>query len=93
MFDRAKRPGRDRTPRTAVICAFAPELPMLEALVSRPRRQMIHGVPFISGRVCGQPAVVLLSGMSMVNAAMATQLTLERFRVSRIVVCGIAGGA
>jgi adenosylhomocysteine nucleosidase len=85
--------GRDRTARTAVICAYAPELPMLEAKVVRPRRTTVHGLTFITGRMAGHPVVLLHSGMSMVNAAMATQMVLERFTVERIVVCGIAGGA
>ncbi len=84
---------RDRTARTAVICAYAPELPMLEAKVARPRRTTIHGLTFITGRMAGCPVVLLHSGMSMVNAAMAAQMVLERFTVKRIVVCGIAGGA
>ena len=32
------------------------------------------------------------SGVSMVNAAMNTQLVLDRFTVKRIVFSGIAGG-
>src|ERR1700761_3078487 len=62
---------RDPTPRTAIICAYPPELPMLAALVERPRRRLINGLPFVAGRLAGQPVVLLLSGMSLVNAAMA----------------------
>ena len=36
--------------------------------------------------------MLFLSGVSMVNAAMTTQLALERFDVTGIVVSGIAGG-
>jgi adenosylhomocysteine nucleosidase len=35
---------------------------------------------------------MFLSGVSMVNAAMTTQLALDRFKVSHIVFSGIAGG-
>ncbi len=88
-----QRARRDRTPRTAIICAYAPELPMLEARVTGARRRLINGIPFITGRLSRRPVVLLLSGMSLVNAAMATQLAIDRFTVERIVVCGIAGGA
>ncbi len=37
--------------------------------------------------------VLMMSGMSMVNAAMNTQLLLDRFPVATIVFSGIAGGA
>src|SRR5262249_55881787 len=47
---------------------------------------------FTTGTLEGKPVVLFLSGVSMVNAAMNTQRALDRFRISRIVVSGIAGG-
>lgn len=79
--------------RTAVICCYAPEMPMLEGRVNGAERTEINGLPFVTGELSGQPVVLMLTGMSLVNAAMATQLVLDRFTVGRIVVCGIAGGA
>ena len=35
---------------------------------------------------------MFLSGVSMVNAAMNTQLVLDRFNVTHIIFSGIAGG-
>jgi adenosylhomocysteine nucleosidase len=49
-------------------------------------------VEFVTGTLGGRPVVLFLSGVSMVNAAMTTQLALERFDVTAIVVSGIAGG-
>ena len=40
----------------------------------------------------GKQVVLFLSGMSMVNAAMTTQAALDRFKVTRVVFSGIAGG-
>ena len=40
----------------------------------------------------GKPVVLFLSGISMTNAAMNTQLVLDRFNVTHIVFSGIAGG-
>jgi adenosylhomocysteine nucleosidase len=49
-------------------------------------------VEFTTGTLEGKPVVLFLSGISMVNAAMNTQLALDRFRVSHVVFTGIAGG-
>lgn len=80
------------TPRVAVISAFPAELALLESKVQDARKQSINGVAFTTGTLEGKPVVLFLSGISMVNAAMNTQLALDRFRVSHIVFTGIAGG-
>lgn len=82
----------DSTPRIAVISAFAPELTVLLPQVQQPARHSINGVEFTTGTLQGKPVVVFLSGISMTNAAMNTQLVLDRFNVSHIVFSGIAGG-
>src|SRR4029077_11591828 len=51
-----------------------------------------NGVEFVTGTLAGRKVVLFLSGIGMVNAAMNTQLALERFDVTGIVVSGIAGG-
>jgi len=82
----------DGTPRIAVISAFAPELKVLLPQVQNPVKHRANGVEFTTGTLSGQPVVVFLSGISMTNAAMNTQLALDRFNVSHIVFSGIAGG-
>ena len=82
----------DDTPRIAVISAFAPELAVLLPQVQQPARHQVNGVEFTTGRLAGQPVVVFLSGISMTNAAMNTQLVINRFNVTHIVFSGIAGG-
>jgi adenosylhomocysteine nucleosidase len=82
----------DDTSRVAVISAFAPELEVLLPQVQHAQHHRINGVKFTTGILSGRPVVVFLSGISMTNAAMNTQLVLERFRVSHIVFSGIAGG-
>ena len=84
--------AQDETERIAVISAFAPELALLEAQVDNPEMTQINGVEFMSGSLAGHDVVIFLSGISMVNAAMNTQLALDHFNVSRIVYSGIAGG-
>lgn len=82
----------DRTPRIAVISAFTPELTTLLANVEHKRRHVVNGMEFTTGTLRGKRVVLFLSGISMVNAAMNTQLVLDRFNVTHIVFSGIAGG-
>lgn len=82
----------DATPRIAVISAFPPELTLLASRVDQPRKHTVNGVEFTTGQLQGKPVVLFLSGISMTNAAMTTQLALDRFRVTHVVVSGIAGG-
>lgn len=82
----------DETPRIAVISAFPPELALLLRQLQAPRQYSVNGVAFSTGTLAGKPVVVFLSGVSMTNAAMNTQLLLDHFHVSNIVFSGIAGG-
>jgi len=82
----------DNRPRIAVISAFEPELIELRAAVARPRTITVNGVSFILGTLGGKPVVLFESGISLVNAAMNTQLALDRFSVTCIVFSGVAGG-
>lgn len=84
--------GAPPEPRIAIVSAFAPELTLLQAKVDKPVKQTINGVEFTTGTLQGKPVVLFLSGISMTNAAMNTQLALDRFKVSHVLVSGIAGG-
>lgn len=82
----------DETPRMAVISAFQPELTLLLARLQDPRKHSVNGVEFTTGTLEGKPVVLFLSGISMTNATMNTQLALDRFKVTHVVFSGIAGG-
>ena len=82
----------DAAPRIAVLSAFQPELTLLLTRVEQPKKHSVNGVEFTTGTLQGKPVVLFLSGISMTNAAMNTQLVLDRFQVSHVVVSGIAGG-
>ena len=82
----------DGTPRIAVISAFQPELTLLLNRLQRPAKHSVNGVEFTTGTLEGKPVVLFLSGISMTNATMNTQLVLDRFHVTHIVFSGIAGG-
>lgn len=89
---RAEARPMDATPRTVVMTAFEPEWDALLPAIQQPREYRVNGLTFVTGRLEGKPVVLMQSGVSMVNAAMNTQLVLDRFNVRRIVFSGIAGG-
>lgn len=76
----------------AVISAFEPEWIALQADMTDKQERVINGVRFLSGTLGGKKVVLFLSGVSMVNAAMTTQLALDHFPIGRIVFSGVAGG-
>ena len=82
----------DAAPRTVVMTAFGPEYDALVGAVADPHDYTINGARFVTGTLEGKPVLLMKSGVSVVNAAMTTQLVLDRFAVRRIVFSGIAGG-
>lgn len=82
----------DTVPRIAVLSAFEPEWKALRTITSNMQERTYKGVNFVTGEIEGKPVVLVLTGISMVNAAMTTQMALDRYTVTRIVVSGVAGG-
>ncbi len=84
--------AQDRQTRTAVLSAFEPEWQALLQDLAGAKIQKLNGMKIATGTLQGRPVVLMMSGVSMVNAAMNTQALLDRYRVDRIVFSGIAGG-
>ena len=82
----------DDTPRTVVMTAFYPEWHSLVPTIQDAKEHTINGSTFLTGTLEGKPVVLMQSGVSVVNAAMNTQVVLDHFNVKRIVFSGIAGG-
>ena len=76
--------------------AFGPELEAVEAMLvpdaGKFERTMVNGVEFKSTQIGGRRFVFFLTGMSLVNAAMNTQLALDHFHPAAVFFTGIAGG-
>lgn len=79
--------------RMALISAFEPEIAVLRNRLVNPKIHQIIGREFVAGELSGTPVLLFSSGVSMVNAAMTTQLALVHFDIEGIVVSGVAGGA
>ena len=82
----------DSIPRIAVMTAFPPEWAALVDSIDQPSEHRVNGLTILVGMLAGKPVVLMQSGISMVNAAMNTQLLIDRFDVHAIVFSGIAGG-
>ena len=82
----------DCTPRIGIVSAFGAEAALLVAETRSRRELSIHGQRFTTGVLRGNRVVIVLSGVSMVNAALTTERMLDHFRIERLVMSGIAGG-
>jgi adenosylhomocysteine nucleosidase len=82
----------DQTARIALITAFDPEFDVLRSRIQATSVWNIKGVEIVLGKLGGKDVVLMKTGISMVNAAMHTQLLLDHVDVRAIVVSGIAGG-
>ncbi|OXE35564.1 MAG: phosphorylase [Phenylobacterium zucineum] len=78
--------------RLVVMSAFGPELEALKAASTDTTVTRLNGTDFTLGTLDGKPVILVLSGVSMVNAAMTTQLMLDHFKIDRIVFSGVGGG-
>jgi adenosylhomocysteine nucleosidase len=82
----------DHVSRTAVISAFKPERNQLLAALTKRQDWIINGTDYAAGEIEGKPVVLFLSGISMINAAMTTQIVVDHFSIKRLVFSGISGG-
>lgn len=82
----------DQSERIAIISAFGPELVKLKSQATIEKEIVINGKTFTFCEVEGKKAVIFLSGISMINAAITTQMALDTFNISHILFSGIAGG-
>jgi adenosylhomocysteine nucleosidase len=85
-------PPVDEVPRIVVMSAFDAELSQLRSQAKITQTYAISGRTYYVGQLSGKNVVLVLSGVSMVNAAMTTQAAIDHFDVTGIVFSGIAGG-
>jgi len=83
---------RDTVPRIAIMSAFDAELIKLLDSIQLTSKVVINGRTLWLGKMKGHNVVLLLSGVSIVNATMTTESLLDKFLITSIVFSGIAGG-
>ncbi|WP_443749853.1 5'-methylthioadenosine/S-adenosylhomocysteine nucleosidase [Asticcacaulis solisilvae] len=78
-------------PRIGILSAFEPEWEALHDVLTDVETQTVNGIPTAIGRLEGRDVIVMMCGMSMVNAAMTAQLMIDRFAPQCLLMSGIAG--
>ena len=78
--------------RVAIISAYGPEVVKLKSAAKIEAEVIINGRSFTLCEIAGKKALIFMSGISMVNAAMTTQMAFDHFNISHILFSGIAGG-
>ncbi len=80
------------SPRLGIIAAFGQEADLLLHSMQNKKENLINGKTFTTGTLHGTPVVVVISGISMVNAVMTTQMSIDHFNLKGLIFSGIAGG-
>ena len=80
------------SPRFGIVSAFGAEADILLANTSSTHQYLINGNTFTTGVLSGNRVVIVLTGVSIENAAMLTQIMIDHFNVDHLLLSGIAGG-
>ncbi|HIQ58557.1 MAG TPA: 5'-methylthioadenosine/adenosylhomocysteine nucleosidase [Candidatus Merdivicinus intestinavium] len=76
-----------------IIGAMGVEVEKLKGRLENCRESVFAGRSFYEGKLNGTDVVVVCAGIGKVNAAITTQLLIDRFDVESVINTGIAGGA
>lgn len=74
-----------------IIAAMKSEIKGLQALMYKPKREVISGVSFVCGKIEGCDVVTAVSGVGKVLAAICAQTMILNYKPSAIINIGIAG--
>lgn len=82
--------------RIGIVSAFDPELMAVEQAIipkkAETKIKEVNGTRFRLVDLYGKHLYFFLSGVSMVNAALTTQMAIDHFQLDAIIFSGIAGG-
>lgn len=79
----------DCQPRLGIVSAFGSEADILLAATTNRRQYKINGNLFTTGTLKGNRVVIVLTGVSIENAAMITQLLIDRFNIHHLLGCDL----
>jgi adenosylhomocysteine nucleosidase len=80
------------SPRLGIVSAFGGEANILLSETTQPHKYLINGNEFTTGTLHGNRVVIVLTGISIENASMLTQIMIDHFKVHHLLLSGIAGG-
>jgi adenosylhomocysteine nucleosidase len=78
--------------KIGIIGAMAEEVEMLKDEMVVKEKVDKANMTFYAGELLGKEVVVVTCGIGKVNAAICTQILIDRFRADKIINVGIAGG-
>ncbi|USB34578.1 5'-methylthioadenosine/adenosylhomocysteine nucleosidase [Paenibacillus sp. YPG26] len=81
------------TTTLGLLGAMDEEIALLLADMESKETVVVSGIAFTKGNLYGRQAVVCKSGVGKVNAAVTTQILIDRFGASAILFTGVAGAA
>lgn len=76
---------------TGIIGAMDVEVEAIKAAMQDAEHQTVSGIPFYTGTLHGNPAILARCGIGKVNAAVCTQIMISVFGVDEIINTGVAG--
>ncbi|MBP1999315.1 adenosylhomocysteine nucleosidase [Paenibacillus shirakamiensis] len=79
------------TIKLGLMGAMDEEIALLLGAMEEKKAVVVGGVTFTEGQLHGLTVVVCRSGVGKVNAAVTTQILVDRFQVSAIIFTGVAG--
>ncbi len=74
-----------------IICALSIEVEGLTKLLDNKKEETFAKMKYISGTINGKEVVMTECGIGKVNAAMSTQIMIDKYNVDVIINSGIAG--
>ena len=77
--------------KIGIIGAMEKEIEALRTDMTEKTTRVISGMRFDEGKLCGRDVVLAVAGIGKVNAAITTQMMIDRFEGERIINTGIAG--
>ncbi len=77
--------------RIGILSAMWVEAELLASAMENVKTSEYNGMKYYEGTLCGHPTVLSTCGVGKINAAIYTQLMLDRFGVDRLLHTGIAG--
>ncbi|WP_135547476.1 5'-methylthioadenosine/adenosylhomocysteine nucleosidase [Paenibacillus cymbidii] len=77
--------------RIGIIGAMAEEVELLHAHMKQERTTQRAGIVYVEGTFQSRSVVVCKSGVGKVNAAVCTQVLIDRFGADAVVFTGVAG--
>ncbi|MEF3354874.1 5'-methylthioadenosine/adenosylhomocysteine nucleosidase [Paenibacillus sp. GYB006] len=79
------------TATIGLIGAMKEEIELLLTGMENVKQHTYAGIHYAEGDIYGQHVVVCKSGVGKVNAAITTQMLIEKFNISKVIFTGVAG--